>query len=623
MLKRRWTAILVVLLFSVSGMTKAQNVSPPEVPDFDITILSQDVYWLKLGHYLPALRHQYQSTIDSDTFFLSPKGKSDPQQELVATIAALYQSETSKRQIMRCTFPARFTWLEQQLGHAAPKLLCPELNKWQQAMAPDQLTLVFPTAFMNNPSSMFGHTLLRVDALNQNKNSELVAYAINFAAQPQTDDNAALYAFKGMVGLYPGRFTVMPYYKKVREYNDIESRDIWEYPLRFTPDEVARVLLHLWELEQAEFDYYFLDENCSYQLLALLQLANQDLDLVSQFPYAATPSDTVKALVDANLTAPPDYRAAFGTRLLYESDVVDERIYTATRRLKDEGIYPTSDEFSPSERAAILEFAYEWLNFELYDEGLARNITAKQLTKILIARSQLDAPSPFSDVPKPHTSPDQGHGSARLGLARQLNQVRRHVTELEWRPSYHDLYDAQQGFIPGAKISFGDLGVTLDDKGISRLDHWYIIDAMALAPSNRVFDSVAWNVKLGLDRPDTSYRHRLLMNAGVGKAWGRADDLHVYGLMSGEVSQGPLTDHQWVMGIGTRMGVLYSLNERHRLGVEGDWLRLLGDDVLSRSSVKATWNWSITTNTALRSEMGYQHWYGEEMSGKITAYFYY
>ncbi|WP_342609958.1 hypothetical protein [Vibrio tritonius] len=136
-------------------------------------------------------------------------------------------------------------------------------------------------------------------------------------------------------------------------------------------------------------------------------------------------------------------------------------------------------------------------------------------------------------------------------------------------------------------------------------------------------DSVAWNVKFGFDRPDISNRHRLFINTGVGKAWGRADDLHIYGLISGEINQGPLTDYQWVAGIGTRMGMLYSLSEGHRIGLEGDWLRLLSDDVLSRSSIRATWHWSITTNTALRSEMGYRHWYGEEMIGKITAYVYY
>ncbi|MCE0492660.1 Lnb N-terminal periplasmic domain-containing protein [Vibrio salinus] len=590
---------------------------------FDTHSLSQDAYWLKLGHYLKGHFGNYTSTVDSKTFFLSPDGKSNPEKELKATIQAFYQGNPKENHQAICTFPARYHWLEELRGNKNITLNCPELQKWQKVIEPNKLTLVFPTAFMNNPSSMFGHTLLRIDAKNQNKNSELVAFAVNFAANPDTNDNAALYAMKGLIGSYPGRFTVMPYYKKVREYNDIESRDIWEYPLNFTTTEVNRILLHLWELEQAEFDYYFLDENCSYQLLALLQLANHDLDLVDDFPVTAIPSDTVKTLVKAGLTQPPKYREAFGTRLLHESDHVSERIYLATKKLKEEGIYPSDKEFTDSERAAILEFAYEWLNFELYDDGLERNSTAKRLTKILIARSRINAKSPFPPVPTPQTSPDQGHGSARIGIARNQYQHRQNTTSFEWRPSYHDLFDAQSGFIPGAQISFLDTKVNIDDNGHSELDHFYFMDALALAPSNRVFDSLGWGVKIGFDRPDATNESRLFIKGGAGKAWGQADHLHVYWLFEAELNQGQLTDHDFTLGVGAKSGLLYSLTTQHRIGIEAEWISLIDGITDDHSSIKGTWNWSLSTNTALRTEIGYSKWHEEEMNAQVTAYFYY
>lgn len=607
----------VALCFFTSSHSIASQQS------LDIDTLSNDVYWLKLGHYLKDSFGNYTSTVDAQTFFLSFNGKTDPKQELQATIHAFYDGTEEENRLSRCTFPARYHWLEEHKGNKNIELSCPELTKWQKAVEPDKLTLVFPTAFMNNPSSMFGHTLVRIDAKNQNKNNELVAFAINFAATPDTNDNAAVYALKGLIGSYPGRFTVMPYYKKVREYNDIESRDIWEYPLNFTTEEVNRILLHLWELEQAEFDYYFLDENCSYQLLALLQLANHDLDLVSDFPVTAIPSDTVKTLVTAELTQPPKYREAFGTRLLHESDHVDERIYQATKKLKEEGVFPSETEFSASKRAAVLEFAYEWLNFELYDDGLNRNATAKRLTKILIARSRVDAASPFPPVPTPQTSPDQGHGSARVGIARNQYEHRQNTTSFEWRPSYHDLYDAQNGFIPGAQISFLDTKFNIDDDGKSELEHFYFMDALALAPSNRVFDSLAWGVKIGFDRPDVTNDSRLFIKGGAGKAWGRADDLHLYWLFEAELSQGELTDNDFTSGAGAKSGLLYSLTPQHRLGVEAEWISLFDSDEDDHSTVTATWNWSVTPNTALRTEIGYSKWHEDEMNARMTAYFYY
>lgn len=619
----QWNRCFFLLLVGLHSPLSFSSSAPVPEPGLNIDALSKDVYWLKLGHYLPGLAGGYVSTVDSPSFFLSPQGKRDPEQELRASIQALYQGPEPSRQQARCMFPARYQWLEQKQGKAPPEFDCPELAKWQQAMDPEKLTLVFPTAFMNNPSSMFGHTLLRVDAKNQNQDSALVAYAINFAAEPDSTDNAALYALKGLVGSYPSRFTVMPYYTKVREYNDIESRDIWEYPLNFTRQEVDRILLHLWEMEQAEFDYYFLDENCSYHLLALLQLANQDLDLVSQFPLTAIPSDTVNVLVEAGLTQPPQYRAAFGTRLNHQSNLVDERIYRAARRLKQQGVYPTKAEFTEPERAAILEFAYEWLNFELYDDGLDRDATANQLTQILIERSKIDSPSPFPPVTRPESSPEQGHGSARIGITRNLYQHQPHSTSVEWRPAYHDMYDALDGFIPGAQINFLDTKLSLDDNGTSRLEHLHLLDVLALAPSNRVFDSLAWSLKAGFDRPDANTNSRGFIEGGAGKAWGQADGLHFYTLLKGELSHGALTEHDIVPGAGIQSGLFYSVSHKQRIGLSAEWIALAGADANDHFSANATWNWSLNRHTALRATLDYRQWNEEEILSRLSAYFYY
>ena len=96
--------------------------------------------------------------------------------------------------------------------------------------------------------------------------------------------------------LFAGVFAMLPYYMKVREYSDLENRDLWEYELDFSPEEVERVLRHAWELLPAYFEYYFFDENCSYHLLALLQVARPELDLTAPFRLWALPVDTVRVL---------------------------------------------------------------------------------------------------------------------------------------------------------------------------------------------------------------------------------------------------------------------------------------------------------------------------------------
>lgn len=63
--------------------------------------------------------------------------------------------------------------------------------------------MIFPAAYLNSPSSMFGHTLLRIDQADvQSDKTSLLSYAINFGAYIEGSDNSILYAWKGLMGGY-------------------------------------------------------------------------------------------------------------------------------------------------------------------------------------------------------------------------------------------------------------------------------------------------------------------------------------------------------------------------------------------------------------------------------------
>lgn len=53
---------------------------------------------------------------------------------------------------------------------------------------PYKATLIYATDFMGNPSSMFGHTLLRLDPKDQQQ-LNLVSYAVNYAASVTDSDS--------------------------------------------------------------------------------------------------------------------------------------------------------------------------------------------------------------------------------------------------------------------------------------------------------------------------------------------------------------------------------------------------------------------------------------------------
>ena len=188
--------------------------------------------WNRLLHYtknliLPGVH----GLADAPRFYLAADGKTNPQAELEATLASFFSGiqETDEVQNPQCQFIARFAWLDEQLHFdpaRMPRQPCKRFHAWHDALNPGGVTLIFPAAYINNPSSMYGHTLLRIDGKDQNEKTRLLAYAINYAANTN-ETNGIAFAVNGLFGGYPGAFSIMPYYLKVREYNDLENRDIW------------------------------------------------------------------------------------------------------------------------------------------------------------------------------------------------------------------------------------------------------------------------------------------------------------------------------------------------------------------------------------------------------------
>lgn len=577
-------------------------------------------YWLKLGHYQPSIFGSYESEVDSHTFFLSVNGKFDPHAELLASIAA-FESENND---VACQFPARYQWLKKSFYSEWPDLSCPDIDKWQQLIDPKGMTLVFPTAFMNDPASMFGHTLLRIDSKDQTRSRELIAFAVNFAAEPDATDNAALYALKGLIGQYPGKFSLMPYYRKVRKYNDLESRDMWEYKLAFSELEIQRILLHLWELQWATFDYFFIDENCSYQLLALLQLARDDLNLTQGFSSHAIPSDTVKVLGEYGFLSTPRYRPASGTMLInFESQLTDEQIEIA-RQLKDGKPLGTFS-LTAEQAVPVLEMAYEWLNYQYYDQGLAREAIAPRLTALLHQRSKLLSPSTFTKPVTPRISPDKGHDSSRFGMVFNNFKYSENRYGFNYRMAYHDLLDNAGGFIPGAQINFFDIEGDLDSDGNAYLEHVYLIDAMSLAPDNRLFDSWSWNVRVGFDRIPTSNKRkgRTFIQGGYGKSFGDASGFQSYFLASSLLQAGEFTDSASV-GLGTEFGLIWQASDAQKLALtaQGFWL---ANDANTNHQIEfaAHWQVAVAQNWGVRSSYVFQNQQSTEQQLKLQLFHYF
>ena len=128
MLKRlAWLALCVCAPLSAA----------PHIDDQRLQHLANDPFWISLGHYETAKLGGWRSYVDDDAFFLAKDGAHHPDQELQATVEALYAPASLGDKHAQCVFPARTRWLREQLGlQGLPQPDCQEFKTWYQSIDP-------------------------------------------------------------------------------------------------------------------------------------------------------------------------------------------------------------------------------------------------------------------------------------------------------------------------------------------------------------------------------------------------------------------------------------------------------------------------------------------------------
>jgi Domain of unknown function (DUF4105) len=320
-------ALLSVALFAASHRSLAETPgvvaerSFVPVPANQLLMRARDLGiahsrgWLRLLHYRQRGPREAVSQVDGKRFFLAPDGARNPEAELAATLVAFAQPVVTGREDEHalCRFPARRRLLDDRLhfGSALPALVCPALTRFQLDLDPVSVSLVYVANFLDNPASAFGHTFLRLKKrrpAGSAASSDALDHSVEYTATTDTD-NPFLYAFKGLMGMFPGVFRFHSFASKAHEYANAEARDLWEYDLNLNQSEVELLTLHLWELSDTHLDYYYLTKNCSYHALASIEAAAPRIDLVTHLNLFVLPRDTIKALFTVpGLVRKIDYR---------------------------------------------------------------------------------------------------------------------------------------------------------------------------------------------------------------------------------------------------------------------------------------------------------------------------
>lgn len=556
--------------------------------------------WLRLGHYQPTLGGGWRSQVDGAPFFLSGAGKSDPDAELEATLRGLFQppSGAADDDHPLCAFPARAAWLRDQLEIPAgelPSLTCAGFSEFFERLDPVSVTFVFSSYYLNNPVSAFGHTFLRVNSAASSgapAKRELLDYGIDYAAVTG-QENAVWYAFKGLFGMFPGKFSAMPYYYKVRKYNDMESRDIWEYDLSLTQDETRFLVKHLWELGRTYMDYWYLTENCSYHILGLLEAARPELDLTSALAKPVLPANTVRAVVSApDLVRGQHYRPSIRAQFRERIRDLSATQRDFVERLAADASSPLPPPLSPAQAAAAFDAAVDLLERQSFRELIADpgGSAARDKQRLLERRAALGVASPeLALAPRSQDLPHAGHGSRRAGTGGGVSTDGGGFAEANFRIALHDLLDPPSGYPETAKIEFLPVQARyFFESDRLRLEEAYFVRVLSLSPRDRFEKDLSWKVAAGATsirengcRDPCTAAH---LGAGGGLAWGwRGDAVLLWATLDVDLLASPRLDG----GLGggpVRAGVGPSAGLRLRphptlVGlVTGKWSLLQGQD---------------------------------------------
>ncbi|MDE3040853.1 MAG: DUF4105 domain-containing protein [Nitrospirota bacterium] len=595
--------------------------------------LASEREWHLLLHYRKNLFGGYTSEQDDPGFFMSPDGKTDPQAELDATLRQFFSEELvgRSRQPAQCAFIARYHWLRERLqfdDSRLPKLACERFDRWFNEFEAQSITLIFPSAFLNNPASMFGHTFLRIDQKGQTEQTRILAQTINFAAYVPPDAGIA-YPIRGIFGGYSGYFSTYPYYMKVQEYRDFENRDIWEYRLNFSVYQITRLLMHAWELGNASFDYFFFKENCSYHLLALLDYADPTLHLTDEFVLWTVPADTVRLIASKpGLVTGIAYRPSRSNVIRRKRESLPAAERELAHRIGQDLGELTSPAFvrlDLTKQAFLLDLASDYLRYRVETTDFPPPEWKERNRAVLTARSHLRIPSEEFKVVPFAKQPELGHKTSRasVGAGWRNNDT---FEEATVRAGYHDLLDPEVGYTPDAQIELASLTLRHYNRADqTRIERATLANVLSLTPIDSVFRAPSWKINVGMDTirfGSCQLCSNGFMNGGIGAAveshWLKREVFFAFA--EAEANYSKAYDERHRVGGGSTVGMLTDLTDRWKLMATGSYLRYaLGD-----KSDDFRWfigsRYTLAQNWALRLEYNHRD-HDNDVMFSVQAFF--
>ncbi|MBA3022675.1 MAG: DUF4105 domain-containing protein [Gammaproteobacteria bacterium] len=532
-----------------------------------------DKYWKKLLHYDGG-----RSQVISAEFFVSPNGNANPDEERLEMIRLL---NTSDGIDVACNFPARYEWLYQH--NQSPKYdleRCEELKAFLDGFQKDKLSIVYVSEYVDSPASAFGHLFI---LLQENGKALPLADVIHFAAITEREQFLK-YAYKGLSGEFDAYFIREPFFIKQSEYSVYEQRSLHIYDLDFSKEQIYRIVLHLYELRKARFNYYFIKENCAFQISELLAIGIPDEERGNAKHVASLPIDVLRSykshITNLSTIDPTLSRAEKLFSMLTPAE--QGNVETAIKRHESSNLALSE----PSREVVSLYYEYSFRRKGVVHKNY-NEVQSFKFRKSTIKNSEHD---PLDENFLNRLEIGISHSNATSGVLLGYSPVRK------------DIYDLQSQSLQETEITLVNAQFLIN-KHTSILRKFEVLGIQSIPHSTALLQPLSWSFYLGINRENALETLKPEISAGVGKNFGsRMTGVNLsskIGIQPGELYITPSISIFKYLSTATKLGVKVA-NKLTRQSTYNS-KEMFVSTILGRGALSIKWRHATNNGTTIES----------------------
>lgn len=499
LLKRKVLAFLFLLVtYPAFSTTTKQEVINLAIDNE----LHHSLRWKALLHY-----DQNKAHISDENFLLSKKDFS-LKNELIETIKEFFRPSIENEHAI-CRFPARFLWIKKSLNLKKsdfPEPNCINFEEFKQKAPADDIQLIFASENVTSPSSMMGHSFIKLSGKNKDKFAEhAVSYytIINTFNLPKVMYDSVV---TGMTGL----FSLTPYQKLKNKYLNLEKRNIWEYDLSLSEYEKTLVHYHVWELKNIKSEYFFTRYNCA--TVTYFLLASGKPELLSTTHDWITPIDVVKLSKQYSIISNSLLLPSNNWKIKMLQGNLSDELSNKTQQLTNNFIRPDFiKSLDYKDKVFTVELLDSYTNYLYMNKDISA-VNYNKIKKIVSSYKDIDIDWPNFDISlykSPINTPDDTQLSIATGNKNNLPFV-----SIQYLPTAHRLIDDNRQYLTENELRLGDIKVIyFPETHTIELEELQLYSVISLNPRNRFTGGISGGWRLGIEPHfDEQFEKHLAVN---------------------------------------------------------------------------------------------------------------